>query len=92
MSVASFNGHFISIGLINSLLLLLFVIVEFHLSEIVERRIVYTVIDKSLRDRSLPAFLITRLHIYINSYFYKHKLKDWDLVRDLSYLHNIAIK
>lgn len=92
MSVVSFNVHFVLIGLINSLLLLLFVIVEFHLSKTVERRTVYTVIDKGVRDRSLPAFLITRQHIYTNSYFCKHKLKDWDLVRDLSYLHNIAIK
>lgn len=41
------------IGLINSLLLLLFVIIEFHLSEIVERRTAYTVIDK--------------IHIFINT-------------------------
>lgn len=66
MSVVSFNVYFVLIGSINSLLLL-FVIVEFHLSEIVERRTVYTVIDKSLRDRSLPAFLITRQCIFIKT-------------------------
>ena len=66
MSVVSFNVYFVLIGSIN-LLLLLFVIVEFHLSEIVERRTVYTVIDKSLRDRSLPAFLITRQCIFIKT-------------------------